>query len=227
MKLRSAGAVNRAMPFDPATLQNLSIFEPPPPLAEQYSERLQPMRGWATPRRRPRRVWKKLRARGWTAHYGGAFLPKTQLRMRTDSAPALAVELLKRGATPLLVRYKALRWDGDKATLAPELPGDQMDYREAIPGRILTTEELAIPRPAGTRTLIGRDYFYDRQVGCRTLEAIIRIFTLDGIDPMRGDARRLFQRAAIDLGERMLIVSRGLARTSKVIARQSSYRPVR
>lgn len=226
------------MPFDPAKLQNLSIFEPPPSLAESSSERTLPMRGWATPLRRPRRVWKKLRDRGFAAHHGGPVRPQVQRRERIESAPALAAEL-NLGHTalfkpsPLLARYKAIRWDGDKATPAPALPYDQMDYREVrYPERPLVAsfEPLdPIPQPAPMavhRTFIGRDYFYDRQVGLREIDFVIRIFCPEGIDPTGGEAARLFERAASNLAARMNIVARG-DRTSKVIARQTSYRPVR
>jgi len=223
------------MPFDPAKLRNLDLLVPfdATSLIEETAVDRRRMPGWATPRRRPRRVHKKLEKRGFTAHHGLPVRSAVQREHYRHTSPGLA-SMLRAPGIAHAVTFKPVRWDGLTLTTV-NLPPDVVErgwYDEVAsmaPVRVLSNAELAreVPTvPSMMRvTLTGKVFGQTLRVVHRDLQAFVPVFSpphaVDGAPTLREHFGRYMFRLRLAL----TAACHGTV-TSKVIAKQSSYRPM-
>lgn len=223
------------MPFDPAKLRDLDLLQPfdATCLIEETAVDRRPMPGWATPRRRPRRVHKKLEARGFTAHHGMPVRPAVQREHYRHTSPGLASEL-QRPYAPIAVTFKPVRWDGERLSTV-NLPPDVIErgwFDEIAPRareRILSNAELARELPTTFNemlvTFTGKSFGQTFRVIHRDLSALVPVFSpphaVDGAPTLREVFGNYMHRL-----RRALEGAYYGTVTHKVIAKQSSYRPM-
>lgn len=236
----------RRMRFDPAKGLELDLLAPPvcaPDLIEQTESRKNPRPGWASPRRRPRRVYKKLAARGFKANfepaprYTGAS-PAVQQRDTRYTAPELAAWLAggaRAGAdeSPVSVRFWPLMFDGKgPPTIAPIEHWDRERIEFVEEPAIDLALESDWPPPLIKRITVtwtghelrqGLIVVSPRSFATRRFQASLVIFTPPGVN-ITADIKHRAARAIDALHVAILSAVRGLSST-KIVARQTCYRP--
>jgi hypothetical protein len=192
-------------------------------------------RGMVPPRRHPRRVAKKLAARGYSAHFGGPAFTAAQVRSRKYSAPALARWLGRPGlpTSALTVVLAAVQFGPAGLTsVEPYLAsGPSIHTIRSFPLRTpLPTVSVIGPELAQTlvqhTTLVAKDYgvgcaLYKRQVRC-----LIRVFREDKDDaPAEAAIQPIVERIAARLVFAIARAAHGWTDT-KILSRHTSYRPI-
>lgn len=188
-----------------------------------------PRRGMATPRRRPRRVAKKLAARGYAAHFGGQAFTAAQVRSTKHSAPALARWLGRPGLPTSALTIQLGAVQVGEAGLAPVEPGlaegpsiQIYSFPPPTLGPIATGSAPLLQ----LTTLVAMHYgvdcaLYKRQVRCQ-----IRVFRQDKDDAAaHAVVGPVVQRVAKRLVYAIARAAHGWTDT-KVVSRQTSYRPI-
>lgn len=188
--------------------------------------------GMAPPRRRPRRVSKKLAARGFAAHVGGRFFTAAQVRSTKHSAPALAKWLGRPGlpTSSINLEIAAIQFSG--AELAPIAPGlarckslQLWEFPTVSPAALSAVAEPA-KSLARHITLVAKRLgidaeLYRRQLGCQI--TVFRQEKDDGaaLSALEPAMHRILHRAVYSIAK----AAHGWTDT-KVVSRQTSYRPI-
>lgn len=226
-------------PSEPIRASLLDFKLPARFFIEQDETTVDDRTGWATPRKRPRRVHKKLSKRAFHAHCRapvigtGAWSEKC--RRWHGMAPKLAVWL--RGGNPTgylqesaTVRFEPVMFDG--STLArPPYPALVLST-----GRVFVetqTERAVFARiehgPTGPierqiEEWRGQAVACDLRVQKRPMSCVAVIFTPPGVQPVHAVVSAPIERAMDQIAHAMISAAQGVHETT-VIARQTSYRP--
>lgn len=182
--------------------------------------------GWAPPRRRPRRVYKKLAARGFMRHSRSKLVTAgadAQVERRRVAAPELRAWLETSGSE-LAVHFKAIVYDGQDFSAGPE---DGRDRVELVRPALLPSpiDLAAEPDPDDKIVYLGR---------CIGAEATVREATIQGriivyLAPAAGDdpPASLLIQALYRVGEMLAEAAKERVTTTRVLARQTTYRGTR
>jgi hypothetical protein len=226
--------------FDPAKPLELDMLASPvmpSDFIEVTTVTLDPRPGWAPPRRRPRRVYKKLAARDFKASYTPAprFTGRSATVQQTTTrhtAPALSAWLDGREVSlpPFVVRFMPLMFDGkDPLQLAPR----EFWYRD----HFVTVEEAswhllaaiddgsAIPERIGT-TWTGRSFgmgvMVNSPLATRRIEFSAVVYMPPGVDER--PVKQALERSARGVQDALMRAARGMS-SAKIVARQTCYCP--
>jgi hypothetical protein len=228
------------MKFDPSKPLELNMLDRPAlpsDFIEETTVTMDPRPGWAPPRRRPRRVYKKLAARDFKASYKPAprftGRPDIQQRVTRHTAPALVAWIDGREVSvpPYRVRFLPLMFDGKGP---PQLAPQEYWYRD----HFVTVDEAAWPRlstlpddsPAvpdriGT-TWTGRSFgmgvMVNSPLAARRIEFSTVVYMPPGVDER--PIRQAIERSARMVHEALMRAALGVS-SAKIIARQTCYRP--
>lgn len=221
-----------AMRVKPGEPLRLSIAETeligPEHFVEQVETEYAHRHGMAPPRRRPRRVAKKLAARGYAAHIGGLFFTAAQVRSTKHSAPALARWLDMPGlpTAGLTVDLGAVQVGA--AGLAPVEPS--LAAEPSIQVYSFTPPTLG-PIASGSgpmlqrATLVATNYGVDCAIYKRHVWCMIRVFSQDE-EAASAIVGPIIQRIAKQLAHAIVRAAHGWTDT-KVVSRQTSCRPIK
>lgn len=187
-----------------------------------------PRHGMAPPRQRPRRVAKKLAARGFAAHVGGRVFTAAQVRSTKHSAPALARWLDMPGlpTAGLTVDLGAVQVGA--AGLAPVEPS--LAAEPSIQVYSFTPPTLG-PIASGSgpmlqrATLVAMNYGVDYAIYKRHVWCMIRVFSQDE-EAASAIVGPIIQRIAKQLAHDIVRAAHGWTDT-KVVSRQTSCRPIK
>lgn len=229
------------MKFDPAKPLELNLLDRPVTAAafiEHTRVTTDPRPGWASPRRRPRRVYKKLAARDFKASFAPAprFTGRSaalQQRHTVETAPGLVAWLNGRESivSPYEVKYLPLMFDGkDPLRIAPmEFWGMDSFMTETFPPLPLLVEEFA-PRPVFIERQIttwtghrfGLGILINSPLNTRQIECSAVVYMPPGVDS--APVKQALERSAHALHKAIMLAARGMS-YSKIVARQTCYRP--
>lgn len=228
-------------PSKPIVADLLDFKLAPRLFIEQDETTVDDRAGWATPRKRPRRVHKKLAARCFVAkcRHGQPFPGSgvTKCRSWHGRAPKLAVWL--RGSNPpgvewahqsITVRFEPVMFDGNTLAKPP--------YQDAVlsTGRVWvdTHTERAVfahiehgpvgPIERQIAEWRGQAMAFEIYAQARRVAATIVVFTPPGIYANDFAVTDRMERVVERIAYLMISAVQGLHETT-VIARQTSYRP--
>jgi hypothetical protein len=192
-------------------------------------------RGWAPPRKRPRRVHKKLKARGFAAHHGGPVHGDRLREVVHERAPTIQREAHSFALRDLVFRAPDYRFNGSTWEKAPK----EMVERSAWNGgryveRRFKLTPIRLLCPVDDETVLrqeyedtewrAQDWFFEAKIYQRKVFALVKVHTpLPVSEP---DARFIERRG----GQLMAALARAASpfeRTfnGRVLARQTNYRP--
>jgi hypothetical protein len=228
------------MMFDPSKPLELDLLGPSVTaldFLEETKVTTRPRPGWAPPRKRPRRVFKKLAARGFKDRYDGPVMyDGLQMRVTVLTAPRLVAWLSERGdksKVPLEVRFSPVIFDGRDLPRAvpPELWGqDYLQTAEEPPFPLEPTSaddppfiERSITTWAGRR--IGRGILVDSSwaIAARRVEFYAVVYSPPGVDDR--PVKRAIDIAVNAVHKAIILAALGRSSTT-LVARQTCYRPV-
>lgn len=210
-------------------------------LEERWTSR--PSRaGWAPPRKRPRRVHKKLAARGFAAHHGGPVHGDRQRVTHHERAPTMQRELEKRDPfSRLIFRAPDYRFDGETWSKAPK----EMVERSAWNGgtyieRRLKPPSTLCPAPLDDPApflVVGRDYedaewlardwVFRGRVWERKVDMLVRVHVPRHLRLPDTVLERHLERRGGAMMVALIAAERPRSYQGRVLARQTSYRPKR
>jgi len=188
--------------------------------------------GMAPPRRRPRRVAKKLAARGFAAHVGGRSFTAAQVRSTKHSAPALARWLERPGlpTSSIDLEIAAMQFSGTE--LAPIAPGlarceslQLWEFPTASPAAPDSAPSPAKPL-ARSITLVAKRLGIEAKIYRRRVRCEVSVFRRDQDDAaaiahLSPVTNRVIHRMVFAIAK----AASGWTDT-KVMSRQTSYRPI-
>jgi hypothetical protein len=221
-------------PSTPITANLLDFRLPARFFIEQDETTVDDRAGWATPRKRPRRVHKKLAKRWFQTHYVAPAIGTSgwsrKCRRWHGRAPKLAVWL--RGveqpgfAPEVAVRFEPVLFDG-KVLVEPHFP------KEALASRVVYT--LSAPllnarvEPGAPPSCIsiawrGQNMAFELYAQKRRIYCTLAVFTPEGVRPDHPTVAAKVELAGYQIARAMLAAAQGLHETT-VIARQTTRRP--
>ena len=200
----------------------------PERLVEQVETDRAPRRGMVPARKRPRRVAKKLAARGYSAHFGGPAFTAAQVRSTKHSAPALARWLGRPGLPTSALTIELAAVQLGEGGLAPVEPGcaggpSLQVYRvQSAPDLVMVGAAPMLQRS----TLVAMNYGVDCALYKRQVRCLIRVFREDK-DASTAEAviKPVVERIAGRLVYAIARAAHGWTDT-KIVSRQTSYRPI-
>lgn len=232
------------MKFDPTKPLELNMLDRPAlpsDFIEETTVTMDPRPGWAPPRRRPRRIFKKLAARDFKARFkpGPRFTgARADIQQRTTRhrAPGLVAWLDNHarepaGAPPYRVVFLPLMFDGEHPPqlLPHEFRGRDYFITETYdPLPVLAVEDDAKPvvidRHVTTWTgrRFGKNVMLDSPLATRQIEFYAIVYSPPNVDD-RAPSKAL-EAAAKAVQMAIVAAARGMS-YSKIVARQTPYRP--
>jgi hypothetical protein len=222
--------------WNPSQTIEASALKPEPKLWRRFMEHEEvstsDRHGWATPRKRPRRVYKKLAARGFSQRCNGATLGSSQYKRWDFTAPRLTAWLLH--------CTNSAGWDTDTilVKIAPmayalELGVLAVSKSMAHSHTLCFPRRPTFPRVLGpidssqraerlsTLTLTGREYCIECALYSRRLTASVVLYTEEGPPESLTQA---IENHVVDLTKALWQAAHGVHWTKR-IATQTSYRP--
>ena len=220
----------RVKPSEPLRL-SLAQAEQVGPAAfvEQVETDHADRQGMAAPHRRPRRVAKKLAARGYAVHFGGQAFTAAQVRSTKHSAPALAYWLGRPGlpTSALTIELGAVHvLETGLAPLGPGLAEGPSIQIYSFPPPTLGPIATGPTQHLQRITLGAKEYGIECAVYRRLVRCLIRVFREDKDDVAAHAAvRTVVERIAERVVRSIAKAAHGWTDT-KVVSRQTSYRPI-
>ncbi|MEK9901658.1 MAG: hypothetical protein VW516_13020 [Rhodospirillaceae bacterium] len=230
------------IPSEPIRASLLDFQLPRRFFIEQDETTIDDRTGWATPRRRPRRIHKKLAARAFQARCRGAVAGRwpseTKCHHWHGRAPHLAVWL--RGGWP-----RGAGWPQDLKVLFEPVAFDGLTIAQPMhPESVLATGRFLVAKhppsvirpydkaaPIGpitreTEEWRGQAMAFVMEAQMRRVTGTVVVFTPPGTTPTSAVVNAPMKRAMNQIVHAMLRAAQG-EHESTVIARQTSYRPTR
>lgn len=225
------------MTWNPSQVIETNALAPDPYLAQRFVEHTEvstpDRKGWAPPRKRPRRVYKKLAARGFAQHCNGPDLGDSQYKRWEYTAPRLAAWLSS-------VHVKG--WDTDAVNVrVTPMAFDTERGAFNVDERTATSHVVFVPRmrplqrlsepptrtPLMTErvTLKGHAFYLEGGLShFRGIQATTVFFVAEGSPPDHPVLAQRFESHVAFVMKAIQAAARGMSRTKR-IATQTTYRP--
>ena len=224
------------MTWNPSQVIETNALAPDPYLAQRFVEHTEvstpDRKGWAPPRKRPRRVYKKLAARGFAQRCNGPNVGATQYKRWDFTAPRLAAWLssvhVKGWDTDAVnVRVTPMAFDTERGVF-------NVDERTATSHVVYTPrlrpiqrmpESLTAPVRFDHVTLKCHAFYVEGALGrFRGIRATTVFFVAEGSPPDHPVLAQRFESHVAFVTKAIQAAARGMSRTKR-IATQTTYRP--